>query len=554
VNGTVPLEYEVVIPSVGRPSLLTLLESLAAAGEPQPALVHVVDGRGRGPAAARNVGWRAASAPWVVFLDDDVVVSPGWCAELADDLARLEPRAAGSQGRIRVPTGVGAGVGATAGGDWARNVTKLETALWATADMAYRRRVLAAVGGFDERFPRAYREDADLGLRVVGAGWTIEPGRRVVLHPVRPERPWVSVRNQRGNADDALMRRLHGPGWQHRARAGRGRRPLHLVASAGWLLAAAGSAVAIGAVVATGFGGRRGAPEPVPAIAGAGRASARAGAVVGAGLTAELFAHRLRGARHHAVGTGGRVGPGEIGWLAATSAAIPPAAAWHTVRGWVRARRLVPSPPPRPGGSSRHRPEPPAAVLFDRDGTLVHDVPYNGDPARVELRPDTLPALARLRAAGVKVGLVTNQSGVALGLIRPDQVEAVNTRLAELAGPFDAVVWCPHGPGDGCSCRKPAPGMVLAAARALGVPPERCAVVGDTGADVGAALAAGARGVLVPNDVTAFDEIEAAAETAADLVAAVERLLGPPLPGTTGVVGATGRAGGTGRPPLVPPL
>lgn len=526
-----PLVYEVVIPSVGRPSLLTLLESLAAAGEPQPATVHVVDGRGRGPAAARNVGWRAASAPWVVFLDDDVVVPPGWCAELADDLARLEPRAAGSQGRIRVPTGAPAPnlvengrpgrhkstrFDRMAGGDWARNVTKLETATWATADMAYRRRVLAAVGGFDERFPRAYREDADLGLRVVGAGWTIEAGRRVVLHPVRPERPWVSVRAQRGNADDALMRRLHGRGWQHRARAGRGRRPLHLATTAAWLLAAAG-------------------------LGRTGRRMALAGGAIGTGLTAELFVHRAWGARRHAAETGGRVGPTEIAWLAATSAAIPPAAAWHTVRGWVRARRLVAVPPLTAGAGRRIAP--PAAVLFDRDGTLVHDVPYNGDPALVELTPEALPALARLRAAGVKVGLVTNQSGVALGLIGPDQVEAVNGRLAELAGPFDAVVWCPHGPDDGCGCRKPAPGMVLAAARALGVPPERCAVVGDTGADVGAALAAGARGVLVPNDVTAFDEIEAAAETAADLVAAVDRLLGaPPLRS----------AAGAARP--VPPL
>ncbi len=512
--------YEVVIPSVGRPSLLTLLDSLAAAGEPQPTLVHVVDGTGRGPAAARNVGWRAATTPWVVFLDDDVVVPPGWCSVLAGDLAQLGYRAAGSQGRIRVPAGGGEGAG-----DWARNVTKLETATWATADMAYRRRVLAAVGGFDERFPRAYREDADLGLRVVGAGWTIEPGRRVVLHPVRSAPPWVSVRAQRGNADDALMRRLHGPGWRDRARTGRGRRPLHLAATAGWLLAAAAGAAAL----SCSFWGR-GASEltrTVPRI-GRLRTLAGAGLAVGSGLTAELFGHRLRGARRQAGESGARLGPGEIAWLAVTSAAIPPAAAWHAGRGWVRARRLVPSLPTPAGEPAGRYAEPPAAVLFDRDGTLVDDVPYNGDPARVRLRPDALPALARLRAAGVKVGLVTNQSGVALGLIRPDQVEAVNARLAELAGPFDTVVWCPHGPADGCGCRKPAPGMVLEAARALGVPPERCAVVGDTGADVGAALAAGARGVLVPNDVTAYAEIEAASETAADLVAAVDRLLGPP--------------------------
>lgn len=170
-----------------------------------------------------------------------------------------------------------------------------------------------------------------------------------------------------------------------------------------------------------------------------------------------------------------------------------------------------------------------AVVLFDRDGTLVHDVPYNGDPRRVRPVGGAAEALHRLRAGGIRVGLITNQSGVARGLLTRAQVEAVHDRLEQLLGPFDDVQVCPHGPGDGCSCRKPAPGMVLAAADRLAVPPSACAVVGDIGADVEAGLAAGARAVLVPTTVTRPEEVTAArsrAAVAADLSAAVDLLLG----------------------------
>ena len=168
----------------------------------------------------------------------------------------------------------------------------------------------------------------------------------------------------------------------------------------------------------------------------------------------------------------------------------------------------------------------PAAVLFDRDGTLVVDVPYNGDPARVRPVPHARAALDLLRAAGVPTGVVTNQSGIARGLITAAQAEAVNRRIDALLGPFDVWQVCPHGPEDGCACRKPRPGMVLAAAAQLGVPPERVAVVGDIGADVGAAAAAGAASVLVPTPVTRPEEVAAAPVVRADLLAAVRHLLG----------------------------
>ncbi|HEX5365591.1 MAG TPA: HAD family hydrolase [Acidimicrobiales bacterium] len=189
------------------------------------------------------------------------------------------------------------------------------------------------------------------------------------------------------------------------------------------------------------------------------------------------------------------------------------------------------------------------AVLCDRDGTLVADVPYNGDPGRVRPLPGVRRGLARLRAAGVRLAIVSNQSGVARGLLTACQVEEVNARVVDLLGPFDAVLWCGHGPADRCPCRKPEPGLVLAAARATGTPVARCAVVGDIGADVLAARAAGARAVLVPTAVTRPDEVAAAPCVAADFPAAVDLLLG------RGSAGAATAAGGgpASRPPRSSP-
>jgi histidinol-phosphate phosphatase family protein len=164
-------------------------------------------------------------------------------------------------------------------------------------------------------------------------------------------------------------------------------------------------------------------------------------------------------------------------------------------------------------------------VLFDRDGTLVVDVPYNGDPDMVELMPGACEAVAVLRAHGIPTAMVSNQSGIAKGLLEPHDVAAVNDRLDELLGPIGPKAICPHGPEDHCLCRKPKPGLVLAAAQALNVRPHDCAVIGDIGADMQAAQAAGARGILVPTPATRHDEIAAAPEVARTIGEAVERLL-----------------------------
>nr|WP_312892744.1 HAD-IIIA family hydrolase [Allostreptomyces psammosilenae] len=163
-------------------------------------------------------------------------------------------------------------------------------------------------------------------------------------------------------------------------------------------------------------------------------------------------------------------------------------------------------------------------MLLDRDGTLVRDVPYNNDPEKVEPVPGARAALDALRAAGLRVGVVSNQSGVARGLISPEQLAAVNARLEELLGPFDTWAVCPHGDADGCDCRKPAPGLVHRAAADLGLTADRCVVVGDIGADIAAARAAGARGLLVPTEATRPEET-LGVRTARDLPEAVRRIL-----------------------------
>jgi D-glycero-D-manno-heptose 1,7-bisphosphate phosphatase len=170
-----------------------------------------------------------------------------------------------------------------------------------------------------------------------------------------------------------------------------------------------------------------------------------------------------------------------------------------------------------------------AAVLFDRDGTLIEDEPYCADPALVRPMPHARAALALVREAGLPIGVITNQSGIARGLLTREQATAVNERVERLLGPFGVWRMCPHGPDEGCPCRKPKPGMVLSAAAALGVPADRVVVIGDIGADVAAAAAAGARSVLVPTPVTRAEEIAAAPVVRRDLVSAVTHLLAGPV-------------------------
>ncbi len=484
------LDYTIVIPTLGRDNLYTLLTALEATGEPRPARIIVADDRpggdalrlpgltppvevvrsgGRGPAAARNAGWRRATTEWIAFLDDDVLVGPEWSRMLADDLLALGSDVAASQARLRVPLPPD-----RRPTDDERGTAGLETARWITADMAYRRTALLEAGGFDERFPRAYREDSDLALRVAKAGRLIVEGERVTTHPAKRSGPLASLRAQRGNADDALMRHKHGVLWRQQTGAGHGLLGRHALTTAS----------AFGAAALFALGRRK---------------SAMAAAGLWTGLTAGFAGHRI---------AAGPPSPGEISRMLLTSVLIPPAACLHRLRGELRHRRS----------------RPPQALLFDRDDTLITDVPYLDDPGGVRPVPGAKELLHGLRRSGIRLGVISNQSGVAKGLISPDRLAAVNARVEELLGPFGTWQVCVHDHEDRCSCRKPAPGLVHRAADALGVDVRRCVVIGDTGADVEAALAAGARAILIPTARTRREEVDDArrrATVARDLAEAV---------------------------------
>jgi histidinol-phosphate phosphatase family protein len=139
--------------------------------------------------------------------------------------------------------------------------------------------------------------------------------------------------------------------------------------------------------------------------------------------------------------------------------------------------------------------------------------------------PGAREVLDRLRAERMRIAVVSNQSGVARGILTFKELSAVNQRIEELLGPVGPWIMCTHGPRDGCECRKPRPGLIIGAARALGVEPNRCALVGDTRADVEAAQAAGARVVLVPTPHTEPEALQNAPEVATDLRTAVAILL-----------------------------
>lgn len=151
-----------------------------------------------------------------------------------------------------------------------------------------------------------------------------------------------------------------------------------------------------------------------------------------------------------------------------------------------------------------------AAVLLDKDGTLLEDVPYNVDPALMRFTPGAAEALAVLAAHGFRLFVVSNQSGVALGRFPYDAIEAMEMHLRhmfEACGvTLDGAYWCPHHPNGvvarysyRCACRKPAPGMLLRAAREHALDLSASWFVGDILDDVEAGTRAGCRTVLLDN-------------------------------------------------------
>lgn len=140
------------------------------------------------------------------------------------------------------------------------------------------------------------------------------------------------------------------------------------------------------------------------------------------------------------------------------------------------------------------------AVFIDKDGTLIHDVPYNVNPDLIVLSEGAGEALRRFKAAGYKLVVISNQAGVAKGLFEETALEGVHKRLGELLYAYDVALdgfyYCPHYT-EACECRKPKPGMLLQAARDLNIDLEQSWMIGDIAADSEAGRRAGCRTILI---------------------------------------------------------
>jgi GT2 family glycosyltransferase len=286
-----PARYEVIVVDDGAdPATRTLVRDAAVSGRCLRIRYIPVTQR-RGPAAARNTGWRAARAPVIAFTDDDCIPTRSW---LTAGLAGLRPGIAGVSGRIVVPLG-------RAPTDHARATAGLETAEFATANCFYRRDALVRAGGFDERFTAAWREDADLFLTLLEQKHRLRfVPAAVVIHPVRPA-PWgVSIAQQRNSVFNALLYKKHSALYRTRIQR---TAPLHYYVIVIPFVLAAVAALTPWRTYA-----------PVPAAAGA------AGVLL-------FCARRLRGTSH---------APAHILEMLVTSAAIPFLSLFWRLRGAVR--------------------------------------------------------------------------------------------------------------------------------------------------------------------------------------------------------------------------
>jgi rfaE bifunctional protein nucleotidyltransferase chain/domain len=159
-------------------------------------------------------------------------------------------------------------------------------------------------------------------------------------------------------------------------------------------------------------------------------------------------------------------------------------------------------------------------VFLDRDGTLIRNVPFLHEPARVELLTGVGEGLAELERLGFRLVLVTNQQGIGLGYYGMDAMMATNQALFKALAPFGVriarVYFCPHSLADDCTCRKPAPALLETALRENGADPRRCYLIGDSPGDIEAGHAAGipsfqvgeGSGMSFPGAVARIMEVE----------------------------------------------
>jgi histidinol-phosphate phosphatase family protein len=167
------------------------------------------------------------------------------------------------------------------------------------------------------------------------------------------------------------------------------------------------------------------------------------------------------------------------------------------------------------------------AVFIDRDGTLMRDVDYCGDPNEVAVFEEVSTALQRLKAGGYKIIVITNQSGIGRGYFNEKTYRAVEEEDARQvgAGLIDATYFCPHSPDEACQCRKPAPGMVTQAAGEHSIDLSRSYFIGDKDSDVQCGRRAGTKTILVQTGYGGEADQSAADIVAPDLAAAVRTIL-----------------------------
>ena len=196
-------DVSVVVPTCGRPALLArCLAALERQTLPRERYeIIVVEDKARdGPAAARNRGWRLARAPVVAFTDDDTLPDADW---LRAGMEALAPGVDAVSGLLRMPI-------PDRPTDYERNEQGLERAEFITANCFVRRAMLEKIGGFDEQFRLAWREDSDLHFRLLRSGARIvRQPRALVVHPVRPAKWGVSLSQQKKVMFDALLYKKH---------------------------------------------------------------------------------------------------------------------------------------------------------------------------------------------------------------------------------------------------------------------------------------------------------------------------------------------------------
>jgi len=150
------------------------------------------------------------------------------------------------------------------------------------------------------------------------------------------------------------------------------------------------------------------------------------------------------------------------------------------------------------------------AIFIDKDGTLIPDLPYNVDPAKITLAVDSVKGLRQLQRAGYKLFVVTNQSGIAMGMFEPSALWRVEFKIRGLMAReglyLGGFYYCPHHPEGAlaayrldCNCRKPAPGLILKAAADYDVDLSQSWMIGDILNDVEAGHNAGCRSIIIDN-------------------------------------------------------